>query len=83
MTPTPNNAPLNGSRLERMGVQYLARLASKTKAIPQDELHILNENERRELRRIERGAIARAALAGGLSGLACASDSGRARARKR
>ena len=55
-----------------MGVQHLVRLASKTKTVPQDELYILNEKERRELRRIERGAITRAAFAGGLSGLVCA-----------
>lgn len=67
-----NDVPPHGSRLERLGAQYLAQLAAKNKAVAQDELHILNENERRELRRIERGAVARAATAGALSGLVCA-----------
>jgi hypothetical protein len=55
-----------------MGAKYLAQLASKSRAVAQDELHILNENERRALLQIERRTVGRAALAGALSGLVCA-----------
>ncbi len=37
-----------------------------------DPIHVLNADEQRELRRIERGAVWRAAVAGALSGLASA-----------
>ncbi len=36
-----------------------------------DEIHILNENEIYQLKRIEKGAVTRAALAGAISGLGC------------
>ncbi|MCC6214160.1 MAG: hypothetical protein IT376_04790 [Polyangiaceae bacterium] len=61
--------------LERLGVRYLRWRASgvaAAQAPASDEVHVLNVEERRALRRIERTAIGRAALAGALSGLACA-----------
>lgn len=60
------------SRLELAGVRFLRSLAAQKRAVAQDELHILNADERRALRQIERSAIARAAAAGALSGLVCA-----------
>lgn len=60
--------------LERLGVRYLRwRSATATATAPAvDDVHVLNAGERRALRLIERVAIGRAALAGALSGLACA-----------
>lgn len=54
--------------LVRLGVHYFRSLSSKarpTEAL--DAVHLLNANEREALRRIERGAIVRAAIAGGIS----------------
>jgi hypothetical protein len=60
--------------MERLGVSYLRRLASRGRAAgAEDAVHILNDQERAALRSIERWAIARAALAGALSGLVGAS----------
>ena len=72
MNDTTTSAPASASRLELAGVRYLRSLAAARRAVAQDELHILNDNERRALRVIERNAIARAAAAGALSGLLCA-----------
>lgn len=75
MAPTPQAAvtvPARPPRLEALGARYLRALASRQKAVALDEVHVLNADERAALRRIERGAIARAAIAGALSGLACA-----------
>ncbi|MBL8681700.1 MAG: hypothetical protein JNK05_21205 [Myxococcales bacterium] len=70
---TADNAPSAGeSRLERAGVRFLQSLARERKPVSQDALHVLNAEERRALVTIERNAIARAALAGALSGLVCA-----------
>lgn len=55
--------------LVRLGVRYFHNL-SRTGGKPADggdAIHLLNANERKALRRIERGAIVRAALAGALS----------------
>lgn len=61
-----------GSRVERLGVQYLRALASRRRAVAADAVHVLNPDERAALRSIARAAVARAAVAGALSGLACA-----------
>jgi hypothetical protein len=61
-----------GSVLERAGVRYLQALASRDRVTTDDPVHVLTARERSELKRVERAAIARAALAGALSGLACA-----------
>jgi hypothetical protein len=56
--------------LVRLGVQYFERRSSVAR--PQeaiDAIHLLNPQEREALRRIERGAIVRAAIAGGVSTL--------------
>lgn len=57
------------TRLERMGVRYFTR---RTEAMPPVELadpvHILNDSERGKLRRLQRGAIIRAFVAGALAG---------------
>jgi hypothetical protein len=59
--------------LERLGMAVLRRTpAHAPVAGADDPIHVLNEDEQRELRRIERRAVRRAALAGALSGLASA-----------
>jgi hypothetical protein len=52
--------------LERVGTRYLVRGAT-TVAPPIDEIHVLNPDERRGLRRVVRGAVLRAAIAGVLN----------------
>lgn len=60
--------------LERLGLAVLRRSpAHPPVADADDPIHILNPAERRALRRIERGALLRAAIAGALSGSASAS----------
>jgi hypothetical protein len=59
--------------LVRLGVRYFRDLSSRRRlgeAI--DAVHFLNENERRALRRVERGAIVRAAVAGAISTIVAA-----------
>lgn len=59
--------------MARFGKRYFASRSSKVKAVNSgDALHVLNEQERKALRRVEIGAVARAALAGALSGGVCA-----------
>jgi hypothetical protein len=59
--------------LERFGLAVLRRSpAHPAVADADDPIHILNPAERRALRRIERGALLRAATAGALSGSASA-----------
>ena len=56
--------------LERFGLAYFKRRAAALpKVEAMDEIHVLNPDELRALRRIERGVIVRAALAGALSAL--------------
>jgi hypothetical protein len=54
--------------LVRLGVRYFRALSS-TAALPEaiDAVHVLNSDERNALRRVERGAIVRAAVAGAIS----------------
>jgi hypothetical protein len=68
--PTP--ATPKGSRIEVYGARYLRALASRERAVAADAVHVLNDDERRALSAIERGAIVRAGIAGALSGVACA-----------
>ncbi|MBZ0121288.1 MAG: hypothetical protein K8H88_30105 [Sandaracinaceae bacterium] len=59
--------------LERWGVTYLKRRAKSVTAIEaEDEVHVLNPREQAALRRVVRGVVARAALAGALSALVSA-----------
>jgi hypothetical protein len=59
--------------MERVGVRYFASRSSKLRVVTSgDALHVLNAEERKALKRVEYGAIARAALAGAASGGACA-----------
>jgi hypothetical protein len=59
--------------LARLGHSYLLQRSSRLKAHGSDDaVHILNDHERAGLRRVQRGAVFRAALAGALSGLASA-----------
>lgn len=59
--------------MARMGRAYFASRSSKVKAVRSgDASHVLNPAERKALRRVEVGAIVRAAIAGALSGGACA-----------
>lgn len=65
------SAPIPG--LETLGLQYLRRRsAALSFAEPTDPIHILNPTEQAALRRIERGMVLRAAIAGALSGAASA-----------
>ncbi len=57
------------TRLEQMGVSYFERRAKVLPSIElADPVHILNDDERRGLRQLQRGAIARAFLVGALAG---------------
>jgi hypothetical protein len=60
--------------LERAGVAYLRwRATSDGKDDDaDDDVHVLNDKEQAKLRRIERGVVIRAAIAGALSALVCA-----------
>jgi hypothetical protein len=75
----PTNEPL----LVRLGVGYFQSLArvgtgggpasdAAAAETATDAIHFLNADERRALRRVERGAIARAALAGAISSVIAA-----------
>jgi hypothetical protein len=60
--------------LERFGLAVLRRLPARAAiAGADDPIHVLNADELRELRRIERWAVFRAVIAGALSGAASAS----------
>lgn len=59
--------------MARVGRRYFESRSSKVKAVASgDALHVLNAAERKALMRVEVGAIARAALAGAVSGGVCA-----------
>ena len=59
--------------MARVGRRYFANRSSRVKALQSDDaVHVLNPEERKGLRRVERGAVTRAALAGALSGGSCA-----------
>jgi hypothetical protein len=61
------------SRLEGWGLRYLRQRAEAVKVAQADDaIHVLNDAEQAALRRIERRALARAALAGALSAAASA-----------
>jgi hypothetical protein len=65
----PETPPL----LERLGVAYLRwRSRSVRTLAADDDVHVLNDREQAVLRRIERGVVIRAAIAGALSALASA-----------
>lgn len=56
--------------LEKWGTDYFRKLSHQVGEVePDDDIHFLNERERRDLRRIERGAVFRACLAGALSAI--------------
>lgn len=64
--------PDSPSRLQQWGVNYFRRLSSELEPVrADDETHILNEQERSELLKIERWTVARAGLIGAVAGLAC------------
>ena len=63
-----NSPPL----LERLGVAYFRRLSQGVRAVDEDGVHVLNARELAALKSIERGAVARAAVAGALSAAAAA-----------
>lgn len=58
--------------LVRVGVRTLRGFAGIGRPVAADAIHLLNPEERKKLRTIERGAIARAAIAGALSSLVAA-----------
>ena len=59
--------------LERLGVRYLRWRAASAPALDaEDAIHVLNPREQAKLRRIERGVVIRAGIAGALSALASA-----------
>jgi hypothetical protein len=53
--------------LERVALRYLERLSAAAPVRHDARVHILDAGERAELRRIQRGAVIRSALAGALS----------------
>jgi hypothetical protein len=56
-----------------MGLRYFRALSQKKgKVVAEDEIHLLNPRERAALKKIYRGAVARAAVAGAVSALASA-----------
>lgn len=57
-----------GPLLERISCRYLRSVTVET-APAIDPIHVLNESERAGLRRVERGAVTRAALAGTLNAI--------------
>lgn len=68
-TPEPEKLPL----LERLGVRYLRWRAASAPALDaEDAIHVLNPREQAKLRRVERGVVLRAGIAGALSALASA-----------
>src|SRR5687767_9854564 len=69
------NAPTDGALplFERLGLAVLRRAPARAPVAGADDpIHVLNADEQRELRRIERRAVLRAATAGALSGAATA-----------
>lgn len=59
--------------LVRFGIKTLRDFAGRgERPVAADAIHLLNPEERKQLRAIERGAIARAAIAGALSSLVAA-----------
>ncbi len=59
--------------MERFGLEFFRRRAKTLERVTaDDDIHILNPDELRQLRRIETGVVIRAAIAGGLSALVCA-----------
>jgi hypothetical protein len=69
----PTEKPL----LQRVAVQYFARRSQNVRpptppSPTVDAVHVLNAEERAAMRRVQRGAIIRSAIAGALSGLVAA-----------
>lgn len=59
--------------MARVGRAYFESRSSKVQTVASgDALHVLNEAEQKALKKVEYGAIARAAVAGALSGGSCA-----------
>jgi hypothetical protein len=59
--------------MARVGRRYFQNRSSRVKAMESDDaVHVLNPEERKGLKRVERGAVFRSALAGALSGGSCA-----------
>jgi hypothetical protein len=68
MTPARDKRASSEPLLVRLGIRYFEKLSNEQRpAEALDAIHLLNPSERAALRRIERGAITRAAIAGGLS----------------
>jgi hypothetical protein len=75
----PVPAPRPGPLLERYGLRYFRRRAARLPPLAAAaEIHLLDAGEQAALRRIERGAILRGALAGALSALVSAAAEMRA-----
>jgi hypothetical protein len=73
MSPSLSEPQAELALLERFGLRVLRRSpAHPAVAAEDDPIHVLNPEEQRALRRIERGAVLRAATAGALSGSASA-----------
>jgi len=63
-----NRAATSRPVLERLGLRFFRRRDERLQDIvPDDDIHVLNERERQELRRVQRGAVLRAGLVGALS----------------
>ena len=69
----PPSEPSSSSRLERIGLGFLRRRESRLDPVEaDDDIHYLNERERKDLRAIQSWAMVRAAVAGTLSALGVA-----------
>lgn len=54
--------------MERQGLRFFRRLAARyPRNFSPDDIHVLNADERRQLKSLQQGAVFRAAVAGGLS----------------
>lgn len=70
--PTQKTKKAQTPLLERLGVLYFERRSAQVpRAIAADSISVLNPEERKQLVRITRGAVARACLAGALSAIVC------------
>ena len=68
MSGSPDPSSSSEPLLVRLGIRYFRDLSTRhPRSEAADAIHLLNPEEREALRRIERGAIVRAAVAGGIS----------------
>jgi hypothetical protein len=63
-----SNSPTSPSRLERQGLRFFQRLSERyPRNFSPDDIHVLNPAERQRLKTLQRDAVIRAGIAGGVS----------------